>query len=598
MRVSVLAGCVGRPGQRFVATALFAIATMSATSALSVTDANAAARKKEARTPSKLITDQPQGNLLISVSIDKQRLKVYDETGVIGTSRISSGRDGFNTPTGVFSILEKNRHHVSNLYGASMPFMQRLTWSGIALHSGDIPGYRASHGCIRLPHSFAGDFFKATKLGVRVVVTAQEATPQSFAHPRMLKPLPAVTPVDAASADEPQAQVVQAKATSGDVADLLGVSPAQAATEPTIARPRSRAEIAEVGTRKLAALEAAMKEAETLKNAASEKAKAVIAPADDAKEALKAAIDEGKAATRKIALAEGKLRDTERKLEVLIRSIRPNMPAAKLEQIAKQETAAEDAVLASLAAVEAAKVEAAPFTSKIEAAKQASEQADKVKAEAIENVKTTVAALRTAQTALINARSREAKKNLPATVLISFKSSKVFVRQGLEPVFDAPITIAANPDQPKIGTHVLTAMAYTADGDDIEWRLVTAAPPASVADDKKTAVEGKAKRSRQRDVEETADGDLTSRNVQHLTNALARIEVPEDSAFQIAELLKPGSTIIVSDNDPSFETGKGTDIVMLTTNSYRAVSKKPRSRARSAPLTTRYYPRSGGWFFY
>ena len=118
------------------------------------------------------------GEVEIVVSLPQQLAYVYRGGRLIGVSTVSSGRPGYDTPTGTFNILQKNRVHHSNLYdGAPMPFMQRLTWDGIALHGGEIPGHPASHGCIRLPQAFARDLFAVTELGATVHVT--DAVPDS-----------------------------------------------------------------------------------------------------------------------------------------------------------------------------------------------------------------------------------------------------------------------------------------------------------------------------------------------------------------------------------------------------------------------------------
>ena len=103
---------------------------------------------------------KPQGPLIIAISIDKQRLKVYDANGFFAEAPISTGMRGHPTPMGVFSVIQKQKLHHSNIYsGAPMPFMQRITWSGIAIHAGVLPGYPASHGCIRMPMAFAVKMF-------------------------------------------------------------------------------------------------------------------------------------------------------------------------------------------------------------------------------------------------------------------------------------------------------------------------------------------------------------------------------------------------------------------------------------------------------
>src|SRR5215472_983145 len=127
---------------------------------------------------------QPSGPLMLAVSIANQRVTVYDNGTPIATSPISSGMAGHLTPMGVFSVIQKQRWHRSNLYSnAPMPYMQRITWSGVALHAGVLPGYPASHGCIRLPEKFAVRLWGMTKVGARVVVTRDDAAPYEINHP-------------------------------------------------------------------------------------------------------------------------------------------------------------------------------------------------------------------------------------------------------------------------------------------------------------------------------------------------------------------------------------------------------------------------------
>jgi lipoprotein-anchoring transpeptidase ErfK/SrfK len=112
------------------------------------------------------------GEIEIVVSLPLQRAYVYRGGTLIGVSTVSTGREGYETPVGTYSILQKRREHYSNLYNnAPMPFMQRLTWDGVALHAGEIPDGPASHGCVRLPMAFARHLFAATELGAAVHVT-------------------------------------------------------------------------------------------------------------------------------------------------------------------------------------------------------------------------------------------------------------------------------------------------------------------------------------------------------------------------------------------------------------------------------------------
>lgn len=126
----------------------------------------------------------PAGPLVMVVSLGEQRAYVYRNGVRIGVSTVSSGKVGKETPTGVFTILQKKKEHRSTLYNdAPMPFMQRLTWDGIALHAGNLPGYPASHGCVRLPYEFARRLYEVTTFGMTVVVAAQAGADAQLAHP-------------------------------------------------------------------------------------------------------------------------------------------------------------------------------------------------------------------------------------------------------------------------------------------------------------------------------------------------------------------------------------------------------------------------------
>jgi hypothetical protein len=143
------------------------------------------AGKSEARKPEP--PKQPSGPLLLSVSIGSQKVTVYDNGTPVATSSVSTGVPGHPTPTGIFSIIQKQRWHHSNLYSnAPMPYMQRITWSGVALHAGVVPGHPASHGCIRLPAGFATRLWSMTKIGARVIVTRGDGgPPYEIEHPRL-----------------------------------------------------------------------------------------------------------------------------------------------------------------------------------------------------------------------------------------------------------------------------------------------------------------------------------------------------------------------------------------------------------------------------
>ena len=129
----------------------------------------------------------PAGPVVIIVSLAEQKLYVYRNGVRIGRSTISSGKPGHRTPTGVFTILQKNVKHISTIYkGASMPYMERLTWGGVALHAGNLPGYPAAHGCVRLPLDFARELYTVTSNGTSVIVTDQKSAPGSTSEPGLL----------------------------------------------------------------------------------------------------------------------------------------------------------------------------------------------------------------------------------------------------------------------------------------------------------------------------------------------------------------------------------------------------------------------------
>jgi len=136
-------------------------------------------------------TKLPPGPLLIAISIGSQRLTLYNKGAPLAHSPISTGVPGHPTPTGVFSVIGKEKFHRSNLYSnAPMPFMQRITWSGVAIHQGVLPGYPASHGCIRVPSRFAQYLWATTRLGARVIITQDEVAPFEIEHAKLFVPKP------------------------------------------------------------------------------------------------------------------------------------------------------------------------------------------------------------------------------------------------------------------------------------------------------------------------------------------------------------------------------------------------------------------------
>ena len=156
-----------------------AIATLTAVGGeVSAKNAAAATAPRDAGEP-----------IMAIVSIKSQQVTFYDADGWIVKAPVSTGVKGRETPAGVFAVIEKDADHRSTLYDdAWMPHMQRITWNGIALHGGPLPGYAASHGCVRMPYGLAKNIFDKTRIGMRVIISPDDATPVDFAHPVLLEP--------------------------------------------------------------------------------------------------------------------------------------------------------------------------------------------------------------------------------------------------------------------------------------------------------------------------------------------------------------------------------------------------------------------------
>lgn len=167
-------------------------AALAAAAALTALTGGAEARQARSAAPTETAAPRDAGEPIMAiVSIKSQQVTLYDAEGWILRAPVSTGTTGRETPAGVFAVVEKNREHRSNMYDdASMPHMQRITWNGIALHGGPLPGYAASHGCVRLPFGFAEKLFDKTRIGMRVIISPTDAGPVDFAHPALLTPKP------------------------------------------------------------------------------------------------------------------------------------------------------------------------------------------------------------------------------------------------------------------------------------------------------------------------------------------------------------------------------------------------------------------------
>ncbi|HWW34266.1 MAG TPA: L,D-transpeptidase [Xanthobacteraceae bacterium] len=167
-----------------------AIVTLAAMAALMALTAGTAARPPRPAPPTEATAPRAAGEPIMAiVSIKSQQVTFYDAEGWILRAPVSTGTTGRETPAGVFAVIEKEKDHHSTLYDdAWMPNMQRITWNGIALHGGPLPGYAASHGCVRMPYDFAEELFDKTWIGMRVIISPNDTAPVEFSHPALFVP--------------------------------------------------------------------------------------------------------------------------------------------------------------------------------------------------------------------------------------------------------------------------------------------------------------------------------------------------------------------------------------------------------------------------
>jgi hypothetical protein len=435
-----------------------------------------------------LVQSRPAGTpVLAVVSLSRQRVTVYDADGWVMRAPVSTGKTGYETPAGIYSILQKKVEHYSNLYDdASMPHMQRITWSGIALHAGALPGYPASHGCIRMPPDFAEQLYGATRLGMRVVVMRDDVAPIDFTHPLLFRP--------GAAASGPQ--------------------PAPLALDGGDQPPQQN-------LRALASAKAA-------------EARAAKARADEARLAALTLNREAARAARSLRMAQA----AKTRADAALWKAERQWETAGSPDVLRRAEEAKAAALAeqalAKAALERVEAEAAPIQDELARLREVARAAEAARLAAEEEARDA------------------ARKVSPVSVFVSRKTQRLYVRQAREPLFDMPVTIA-DPDQP-IGTYVFTALAFTGEDEaDLRWNAVSlyegapSAAPAPVKGQRRTRL----------------DVDAAATDASAAKAALDRILVPPEAARRIAEVVSPGSSLIVSDEEISRETGSGTDFIIV-----------------------------------
>jgi lipoprotein-anchoring transpeptidase ErfK/SrfK len=415
----------------------------------------AARRQQFAKEAGKRETEKlPPGPLHIVISIKKQQLTLYAGGQVVAHSQVSTGVPGHPTPQGVFSVIEKQIYHESNLYSAApMPYMQRITWSGVAMHQGVVPGHPASHGCIRLPAAFAKRLWGITRVGARVIIAQDEIALADISNRRLFTALPQV----------------------------LGEAPA--GTMPAKLRYADNA---------------AMTDAPL---------KGSIDANEEAR--IERAIDQ----TAQSGSAEAQ----------------PSADPATSAEAARIERAIDEAALAGIDELTTGSV--------IE-----SEQLPPV-----------------FEKATLAASGKDPMlRPGPISVFISRKLGKLFVRKGFAEVFETPVSIT-QPDEP-LGTHVFTALEAREDGT-MRWNVGSLPIDQLVKKGKYqmtiTARGEKLRKELSAPAHEVLPpGDPNA--------ALDRITIPQEALARITELMTPGASLIISDLGYSYETGRGTDFIVLT----------------------------------
>jgi hypothetical protein len=208
-------------GQRQISVRSGSVCTLAVIVAIALASPAAARTKVREAAPKQPAQAQepfgnvPKGPVQIFISINQQKLHLYSDGREVATTLVATGVPQLPTPTGVFSVIGKERFHRSNIYsGAPMPFMQRITWSGVALHEGENIGHPASHGCIRMPHDFAVKLYGFTKMGARVIVARDELKPVAFADPHLFVHKVPTPPAPAPSAAAPAPAVAAAADTA------------------------------------------------------------------------------------------------------------------------------------------------------------------------------------------------------------------------------------------------------------------------------------------------------------------------------------------------------------------------------------------------
>lgn len=507
---------------------------------------------------------KPQGPLTVAISINKQQLKIYDANGLFAEAPVSTGMKGHSTPMGVFSVIQKQKFHRSNIYsGAPMPFMQRITWSGVALHAGVLPGYAASHGCIRMPASFATRIYGWTRMGSRVLITPGEVAPTSFSHP-MLAALKAPQPSAsvqpdanapaAAKSDKGAAVAAAITVATTDLRATIGHAEGDSTT-PSSRVPLRTADASNATGLTTTASDASPKTAPARENRSG---------AAELKPSVAETAVKGEHPTTDAATKPGaaKVADQDES-KPTTGDAAPSL-ASQPTNAAQAAPTAEKPIDAQAKAAATSSTDVKPADTKPADAKIADQPAAPpattadAPAAPLDAKDTSKDQSRVAAPDKPIAPKPELKRNSQVAIFISRKDSKLYVRQNFAPVFNTQVIIA--PSEKPFGTHVFTANADKADPASMRWSVVSLPASArSIASNDgadKLARHGK----------KPADNSVESKPAVQPSSpseVLDRITIPADVMAWLGEALSTGSSLIVSDQGVNQgETGEGTEFIL------------------------------------
>jgi hypothetical protein len=553
--------------------------------------------------------DAPKGPVEIIVSIDEQKLHLYSDGQHVADTSVATGVPSLPTPLGFFDVIQKQVFHRSNIYsGAPMPFMQRITWSGVALHEGENIGHRASHGCIRMPHDFAVRLYQFTKLGARVIVADGELKPSEIADPHLFvykvapPPSPPAPPaVAAAPAMQQPANEDSKKAEVAETPKPVAPAAAQSSETSAPAAPLEVVKAAQTGddTKPVEVVEAPKTNSSAAtpdKENAPEQSSRIIAsdavkPVTSNDDVRIAAPEVSKAEASKTEPSESAAPKAEASNTDASGNEASKTEAPKPEA-SKPETAKLDAPFGDPpvpSAASKAAVSAQPSNSAnandipqnaqpVTAAVQHVEPVPAVVPQPVVNVSVHLASenLRGTDanpTLVVDASNgvvplpvakpaaavvAPPERKTPIAIFVSRKTQRIYVRQNFAPLFDAAITVD-HPEQP-LGSHVFTALNLLPDGSTFRWDVVSL--PAAQPKAKQVEVKDRYGRVIRREpVIEKASGPAPTPQ-----EALARLEIPQDTVDRISAMMVPGSSLIVSDQGLGEETGEGTDFIVTSRN--------------------------------